>query len=686
MREEKESITFYEEMYDSSSRYSRDYKHAYSIPEDCGCYRLKDECTSLELKGRESLCTELILPPSFSSFYVESIDCLPYLRKITSYSEFFFVSGSGFIEHNVVSFWENSQLEEICVLPWLVDKYKQTFGYWPELSDAIIRVTALPESIAYKLTSTKENGLVTSRNGRTLIKVDKDIRILEIPIEIERVAASTFETENNIEKIIIGGNSEDYHKDRRGNFDFDKDAVNSLGKVKTLVFHGPMYTSFYDDDLKGAKMPNLETIIYPLWNYNHFCFRGSKAESADIYPYEIKAENFSSIELVEEDGIVYTKDGKFLVSGVDCKKKRISIKDGVEEIFKYAFCCNLNIEEVYIPQSVTTVGECAFKSCKNIKKIIFNFNQITKDAEHAFFTYSQNIHFYFPDSHFQNVIKQQYEKLHNHFSSMGLGALTEKQVKDNSINIVMHTLPDYSGEILIDEESGMVYDEKGETFVGVLKEQAKDIITLIIPDHVKDISQHAFSRLLVVENIIVSGEFNIRKLYELAKRCPKIKTIIAGEDKIIIEDGIVYLNEYKEIMAIQSGIKITNVVCKEGVETIHPSVFENHKELIRIQLPQTIKTIGERAFANTGLSEVTIPASLQEFGKDVFYSCTLSSVVFDGKVPIGQYVFNGVKFAPSAFILVKKEFKEDFVKTYPAIKKLIKSPLPKWLSWLSYIH
>ena len=105
-----------------------------------------------------------------------------------------------------------------------------------------------------------------------------------------------------------------------------------------------------------------------MWNHHHYCFRGSEAENGSIHSFEVKAENFSSVELIEEDGIVYTKDGKYLVSGFDCKSKSIRIKEGVEEIFQYAFCCNMAIEEVYIPRSVSKVGECAFKSCKNIKK------------------------------------------------------------------------------------------------------------------------------------------------------------------------------------------------------------------------------------------------------------------------------------------------------------------------------
>ena len=685
MREEKDSITIFEDEYNSESRYSKDFKHAYSIPEDCGCYRVQDGCISLELRGRESMCNELILPQSFIAFYVESMQCLPYLRKITAYSQFHFWGGDDPAGYNVFDYLRNSRLDEICVLPWLVDWYKQRLGYWKGFRDAIVKVSPLSDSFAQQFTISNGNGLITSKDGKTLVKVDKKIKVLEIPVEIERIAATAFDSDNVIEKLVLLGNSEDNNKDRNWSlFEFNREAVNSLKRVETLVFQGPMYTSFYDDATEGSQIPNLKTVIFPLWNRNHYCFRGMEAESSSIHNYEVKAENFSSVELVEEEGIVYTKDGKFLVSGVDCKSKFIRIKDGVEEIFEYAFCCNIAIEDVYIPRSVTKVGANAFKSCVNIKKIIFNFNQVAAGVEHAFFTYSNNLHLYLSDSPLlSDKIRHQYENLHNKFRNMGLGALTEKHVIDNPKNVVVHTLPYFPGEVIIDEDTGMVYDETGKTFVGVLKEQAKKITNFSLPKHIKDIFESAFSNLSAVETIEVPCGFDVMHVYKLAQHCLKLKTIVAGEEQLLIENGIVYSKGFKDVIAASKCAKISDFVCKEGVETIGPSVFEGHKELVNVQLPHTIKTIGNRAFANTSLTDISFPASLQELGEDAFSLCSLTAIVFEGQAPKGSNAFRGVKFTSSAYILVQKTYKDGFVKSYPSLKRLIKTPLPKWLSWLN---
>lgn len=683
MREEIESITFTEEGFYSMSRYSKDGRFAYSLPKDTGIYTLRNGCDSLELKGEKSMIHELVLPDGFHFFHLESIRCLPFLRKITAYCDFDFVLGNTYYSYvsDIAKYWYDTQIEELVVLPWLVEKYKKIFGYSAGFSEAIIKVTPIPDDIAFKFVNRKSEGYVTSKNGRIIVKVDNHVKVLEIPIEVERIAATAFDKDNIIEKVIILGDSEDSDKNR-SSVDFDKNAVNALAHVETLVFQGPMYTHFYNDIIKDAKIPKLRTIIYPLWNYNHYCFRGAESESVINSNYEIKAENFSSVELVENDGIVYTKDGKFLVSGVDCKSKIVHIKDGVEEIFQYAFCCNLSIEEVYIPRSVRKVGKCAFKSCKNIKKIVFNFYKITNDAESAFFTYSSCIQFYLPESNFSSVIKYQYERLHKRFSKDGLGALTEKCVKTDSPMICVHTLPFFSGNVIIDEETGYVFNENEDTFVGVLKEKAKDIKRIKLPCHIKKVSENAFDSMNSIEEIVVSEEISVKELYDYVKSISTIKTISSRENSLIIEDGIAYYNNYKEIVSVSKSVKVKHFVCKEGVEVILPSAFEGHRELEEIKLPQTIKNISDRAFANTGISKIIFPASLSKIGREVFANCKLMSVVFEGQIGEGYDAFDSVDFISTFYVKVQKKYKTIFIDKYPELRKYVRTPLPKWLSWL----
>ena len=60
---------------------------------------------------------------------------------------------------------------------------------------------------------------------------------------------------------------------------------------------------------------------------------------------------------------------------------------------------------------------------------------------------------------------------------------------------------------------------------------------------------------------------------------------------------------------------------------------KTHSALREIVLPQSLKTIGERAFYhNYYLEKITIPASVTEIGKAAFAACTnLSDITFQGE-------------------------------------------------------
>ncbi len=85
--------------------------------------------------------------------------------------------------------------------------------------------------------------------------------------------------------------------------------------------------------------------------------------------------------------------------------------------------------------------------------------------------------------------------------------------------------------------------------------------------------------------------------------------------------------------------------------TIGESAFANMTELTSLILPKRPVTIGESAFANTGLTSVNIPSTVTSIGASAFrftgYNATssLASVTFEnGDTPltIGEYAFNGI--------------------------------------------
>lgn len=106
------------------------------------------------------------------------------------------------------------------------------------------------------------------------------------------------------------------------------------------------------------------------------------------------------------------------------------------------------------------------------------------------------------------------------------------------------------------------------------------------------------------------------------------------------EDGTILIDEYigtdkdvqipstidgKPVTEIYNAFygdeNIESVVIPEGVTVLDKEAFALCKNLSKVTLPSTLKTIGERAFAYTNLKEVIIPEGVTSIGRNAFNNC-----------------------------------------------------------------
>lgn len=74
----------------------------------------------------------------------------------------------------------------------------------------------------------------------------------------------------------------------------------------------------------------------------------------------------------------------------------------------------------------------------------------------------------------------------------------------------------------------------------------------------------------------------------------------------------------------QKQCAITELVIEEGVKSIMEGAFAGEAYLTSVDLPSSIEFIGDSAFANTGISFVTIPEKLQDFNGTIFNSQSIT--------------------------------------------------------------
>lgn len=81
------------------------------------------------------------------------------------------------------------------------------------------------------------------------------------------------------------------------------------------------------------------------------------------------------------------------------------------------------------------------------------------------------------------------------------------------------------------------------------------------------------------------------------------------------------------VKLLETHVKIT---IPDGVKEIAPYAFSNDRRIRSVVLPAGLRKIGHHAFASTSISEVNIPASVEDIGFDAFANCPYDRCLFVG--------------------------------------------------------
>ena len=95
------------------------------------------------------------------------------------------------------------------------------------------------------------------------------------------------------------------------------------------------------------------------------------------------------------------------------------------------------------------------------------------------------------------------------------------------------------------------------------------------------------------------------------------------------------------------GTDITSVIIEDGVTTIGDFAFYNCKQIESIEIPASVKIIGDSAFFSAKLKTLVLPEGVEEIGDYAFCECTLESKDFhmpDSLAVIGDYAFRYAYF------------------------------------------
>ncbi|GHT96074.1 hypothetical protein FACS1894141_5790 [Spirochaetia bacterium] len=319
-----------------------------------------------------------------------------------------------------------------------------------------------------------------------------------------------------------------------------------------------------------------------------------------------------------------------------------------DEAFSFTFSskdARKAITSVTIPNSVTSIGDSAFKNC-DLTQIDIP-SGVTSIGNGAF---SSN-------------------KLTNITIPKGVTVIGDRAFSGNQLTRV--NIPNSVVTIGESAFSGnnltSVNIPTGVTIIGDNAFGRNKLTSVSLPNTITDIGKEAFKENKLTSIVIPNSVITIG---DEAFNDNQLSRIVIGNNVVTIGkeafqgQSISSINIPNSVVTIGDkafyGNPISSVVLGNNVETIGVSAFDSHQtgykyddsfnrvdyryrgKITKINFPDSLVTIGEGAFLYQYLSSVVIPDNVVTIGKDAFAENTLTRVIIGNKVTtIGEGAFAG---------------------------------------------
>ena len=350
-----------------------------------------------------------------------------------------------------------------------------------------------------------------------------------------------------------------------------------------------------------------------------------------IWGYE-KTKVYNGISYaLSSNGTAYVLGAESLIS------KDIVIQDQVDgyeviEIAGNAFRDRVNIESVYIPNSISKIGLLSFAG-SNLKRITIPNSIVSISA--AAFQNAVNL---------EEIIFENDSKLTSIGDYAFYGVALKSITIPNSVVSIGGAAFLYASsleEVLFEKDSNLV-TIGSNAFSGTSR-----LENIVIPITVVEVGDGAFDG---ITNIFAEAKTKPNGWYEDGNY--SYHNVIWGfieytNDGVleyaISEEGTYVIRQVVE--SKETNIVIPNQINGYNVIGIHRNAFSNNKNIENIIIPNSVTSIGSYAIRNSGLKTITFEegSQLTSIAYGAFYEASsLTSIVIPSSVTsIGDHAFYG---------------------------------------------
>lgn len=272
------------------------------------------------------------------------------------------------------------------------------------------------------------------------------------------------------------------------------------------------------------------------------------------------------------------------------KLESIILPDNLIEIEHYAFGICSELNQIVIPENVKSIGDSAFRSCEGLTTITIR-NGLKCIGNLAFMDCVNLLNITLPES----------------VNSIGRACFSGC---DNLSNIQMPVELYAFDQVFYNCQGLKTIDiPEGVTAIGIqCFGYCTNLESISFPKTLKEIGTNAFDyctslsgRIEIPDRVISIGNINFQGCHDIILSIPA---------KLVCKGSKVFLGDNMKLELIN-----------DGTSSIDFRAFYNWEGLVSVAIPDCITSIGEEAFACTGLKEITIPNSVTTIKNSAFSSC-----------------------------------------------------------------
>lgn len=330
------------------------------------------------------------------------------------------------------------------------------------------------------------------------------------------------------------------------------------------------------------------------------------------------------------------------------------------EIENYAFYRYNALERVDIPNSVKRIGTEAFHYCRNLKIVLFG-SGVTEVGDCAFKDCNSLIDLRLPSklttigmSAFQGCSSLTSLVLGDSVTTIGSSAFQGCLTLSNlTFGKGVKSIGSYAfrgciGLTNVEIPNGVTALED-KVF-----NNCKNLVSVIIPKSVTSIGQYAFQGCTSLSNIEIPKSVTSIE-YAAFDGCESLERIVIPEGVTTIKGfafqdclNLKSVDIPKSVTSIRSYAfrrcrSLEGITIPAGVTYIGNFSFAGCKSIKSIAIPEGVKTLGSNAFAESGITSLVIPSSVEALPKELCYNCTslVSVTIPKSVVSIGSKAFYG---------------------------------------------